>query len=83
MAFTLGDTITGTFRPRRMDTLRPSLRDLIGTRVTLTCCGVQDEGVYAGQAMFCDYDTPMERAFAGGLWIPEEDIAPDGDAREG
>ena len=60
------------FKPKRLDTLRPEFRPLIGEVVTWRYAGTSDEDEpYPGQQRWQTDDERFE-----GYWTPAEDLEP-------
>ena len=66
----------GTFRPKRMDTLRPEVSGLIGRTLLWTFAGVSEaDETYPGQSRWMpDRSHDDELGSAAAYWAPEEDI---------
>jgi hypothetical protein len=66
------DIITGTFRPKNLDTLKPSAVSFIGQTGHWHATGVIEDGQYAGQWMLEPYEWSVPPPFT---WVPECDVA--------
>lgn len=66
----VGTIVEATFNPKRRDDLKPLSYEFIGMRLRWRNIGIQDEGPYAGQAMW----EPVQREAWFG-WVPQEDLS--------
>lgn len=72
MIYNYGDKVTARFEPKRLDTLRPQLKHLIGQTFVWRFNGWMEEGTYKDQVTWLHNDYPND-PFEG-YWIPDEDL---------
>ena len=69
------DVVTATFRPKDLDTLRPSLEKWIGWRGEFQAVWMIEEGPYEGDfAMMPVSGPPYYGGPLGFYWVPESDL---------